>query len=40
MDNLDDRPPFFDSWKSIYRVVLFNLVLMIALMYLFSKYFA
>ena len=39
MENTEVKPPFFKSWKGIYLAVLVNLVVMIALMYWFSKSF-
>jgi len=36
----DQRPPFFKSWKGIYAVVLIVFVILVALFYLFTIYFA
>lgn len=35
-DQVFDKPPFFKSWKTIYYLVVGNLVLMILLFYLFT----
>ncbi|RED97008.1 hypothetical protein C7460_11356 [Marinoscillum furvescens DSM 4134] len=31
-----DTPPYFKSWKTIYLLVIGNLVALVALMYLFT----
>ena len=35
----EEKPPFLSSWKKIYSIVFINLVLLIVLFYLFTKYF-
>jgi hypothetical protein len=36
----EEKPPIFGSWNKIYAIVLGNLVLLIILFYLFTKYFS
>lgn len=38
-DNQLSTPPYFKSWRSIYIMVLGNLMLMIVLLYFFSTSF-
>lgn len=35
----EGKPPFVSSWRSLYVLVLFNLVMLIALFYAFMKAF-
>ncbi len=35
----DERPPFGDSWATLYAVVLANLALLVLLFYLFTRAF-
>ena len=35
----EGKPPFFSSWRSLYVLVLVNLVVLIALFYAFMKAF-
>jgi hypothetical protein len=37
--NTEEKPPFLGSWKSLYVVVLFNLIVLVTLFYFFSKAF-
>ncbi len=39
MDQEENKPPFLESWKNIYMLILGNLIFMVLLMYLFSKSF-
>lgn len=39
MNQTEDKPPFFSKWQTIYLIVFGNLILMIVLMYFFSKAF-
>ncbi len=34
-----EKPPFFKSWKTIYLIVISNLVVLVFLFYLFSQAF-
>lgn len=34
-----DKPPFFKTWKTIYLIVIGNLVVLVLLFYLFSQAF-
>lgn len=36
----EDTPPFLGSWKKIYSLVLIELIILIALFYLFTKAFS
>jgi hypothetical protein len=36
---VEEKPPFLSSWKLIYTVVFLNLVVLIVLFYLFTKFF-
>ena len=36
----EEAPPFGGSWKTIYTVVLINLAVLVALFYLFTRYFS
>ena len=36
----EDPPPFGGSWRKLYTVVLVELVLLIVLFYLFTRYFS
>ncbi len=36
----DEPPPFGRSWRALYAAVLINLALLIALFYLFTRYFS
>jgi hypothetical protein len=36
----DEPPPFGGSWKALYAVVLVNLAVLVALFYLFTRYFS
>lgn len=36
----EEPPPFGGSWKSLYTVVLVNLLVLVALFYLFTRYFS
>ncbi len=35
----DEPPPFGRSWKTLYTAVLINLAALVALFYLFTRYF-
>jgi len=35
----EEKPPVLSSWKQVYTVVFLNLVLLIIVFYLFSKFF-
>jgi hypothetical protein len=35
----EEKPPFFETWKGMYLLVLGNLLGLIILFYLFMKYF-
>ncbi|CAN5802017.1 hypothetical protein BH24BAC1_BH24BAC1_16330 [soil metagenome] len=35
-----EGPPFFNSWKSMYWLVLGNLALMVLVFYLITRYYA
>ena len=35
----DEPPPFGGSWRTLYAVVLINLAVLVALFYLFTRYF-
>jgi hypothetical protein len=37
--NPDPPPPIFGSWKKLYSIVLINLLVLIALFYLFTEAF-
>ena len=37
---VEEKPPILSSWKKIYTIVFGNLVLLIILFYLFTKYFS
>ena len=39
-DENDSLPPFVKSWRQLYLWVVLSLVLTIALLYLFGKYFS
>ncbi|MBK8947151.1 MAG: hypothetical protein IPM32_18065 [Ignavibacteriae bacterium] len=40
IENLDEeKPPIFSSWKKLYIIVLINLISLIILFFLFTKYF-
>ena len=36
----EDAPPFGGSWKTLYAVVLINLAVLVALFYVFTRYFS
>lgn len=36
---IEEKPPILSSWKQIYSIVFLNLVALIILFYLFTKYF-
>jgi len=36
----EEKPPIFSSWKILYTLVLVNLISLIILFYLFTKYFS
>ena len=36
----DEPPPFGRSWKTLYTIVLINLVALVVLFYLFTRYFS
>ena len=36
----EEKPPIFSSWKKLYTLVLLNLIFLIILFYLFTKYFS
>lgn len=36
---MDERPPVFKKWNSVYLVVFINLVVLIILFFLFTKVF-
>ena len=36
----EEPPPFGRSWKTLYTVVLINLAVLVALFYLFTRYFS
>ncbi len=36
----DGPPPFGGSWRSLYTIVLVNLLVLVALFYLFTRYFS
>jgi hypothetical protein len=38
-ERLEEPPPFGGSWKILYAVVILNLVLLVALFDLFTRYF-
>lgn len=38
--NIEDKPPFLGSWNKIYALVLGELIVMVALFYLFTKAFS
>jgi hypothetical protein len=38
--NQEERPPFFSSWKKVYYFVFINLIFLIFVFYLFTKYFS
>lgn len=39
-DNVDDKPPFLSSWNKIYLFVIAELIILIALFYLFTEAFS
>lgn len=39
-DTSEDAPPFLGSWRKIYSFVLIELIVLIALFYLFTKEFS
>lgn len=36
----DDQPPILGTWKNVYVFVLGNLIVLISLLYLFTKYYS
>ncbi len=36
---IEEKPPFLSSWKKVYSIVFLNLVVLVILFYLFTKYF-
>ena len=36
----EEPPPFGGSWRTLYAAVLFNLAALVALFYLFTRYFS
>ena len=36
----EEPPPFGGSWKTLYTIVLVNLAALVALFYLFTRYFS
>jgi len=38
--NIEDKPPFLGSWNKIYLMVFGELIILIALFYLFTKVFS
>lgn len=38
-DNESDKPPLLGSWKSLYLLVLGNLVFLIVLFYIITKFY-
>ena len=36
----EDKPPYFNSWKSWYWLVVGNLLFLITLFYLFTQYYS
>ena len=36
----EEPPPFGGSWRTLYALVLVNLAVLVALFYLFTRYFA
>lgn len=39
-NQIEERPPFLGSWNNIYALVLGELIVIIALFYLFTKAFS
>jgi hypothetical protein len=39
-NNQSDKPPIFSSWKNMYVFVFAQLLFLIALLYLFTRYFS
>lgn len=37
---IQDKPPFFKSWKGWYLLVVGNLIFLILLFYLFTRYYS
>lgn len=38
-ETIEEPPPFFSSWNKLYSLVFLNLVALIVLFYVFTKYF-
>jgi len=38
-DTMEEAPPFFSSWNKLYSLVFLNLVALIVLFYVFTKFF-
>jgi hypothetical protein len=38
-EDKDSLPPFVKTWRQLYQLVIISLVVTIALLYLFGKYF-
>ncbi|MFZ1291162.1 MAG: hypothetical protein WAR79_13785 [Melioribacteraceae bacterium] len=37
---IEEKPPILSSWRKIYTIVFMNLVILVILFYLFTKYFS